>query len=72
MRDLDGVWRVHRESGLLPPMVGVGKIVTGGQGSTRFGPLRAGFDVVGTVRSPIRGAKGNAEVLAVLRPARRA
>ena len=47
MRDLDGVWRVHRESGLLPPMVGVGKIVTGGQGSTRFGPLRAGFDVVG-------------------------
>jgi predicted rRNA methylase YqxC with S4 and FtsJ domains len=30
----------------------------------------AGFDVVGTVRSPIRGAKGNAEVLAVLRPVR--
>jgi 23S rRNA (cytidine1920-2'-O)/16S rRNA (cytidine1409-2'-O)-methyltransferase len=28
----------------------------------------AGFEVVGTVRSPILGAKGNAEVLALLRP----
>src|SRR5687768_17030432 len=29
----------------------------------------AGFEVVATVRSPILGAKGNAEVLALLRPA---
>ena len=28
----------------------------------------AGFDVVGVVESPIKGAKGNAEVLALLRP----
>jgi 23S rRNA (cytidine1920-2'-O)/16S rRNA (cytidine1409-2'-O)-methyltransferase len=28
----------------------------------------AGFDVIGTVASPITGAKGNAEVLACLRP----
>jgi 23S rRNA (cytidine1920-2'-O)/16S rRNA (cytidine1409-2'-O)-methyltransferase len=29
----------------------------------------AGFTVIGTVRSPIKGAKGNAEVLAYLKPA---
>ena len=29
----------------------------------------AGFSLLGTVRSPIKGAKGNAEVLAELRPA---
>jgi 23S rRNA (cytidine1920-2'-O)/16S rRNA (cytidine1409-2'-O)-methyltransferase len=28
----------------------------------------AGFDVAGVTRSPIKGAKGNAEVLALLRP----
>ena len=28
----------------------------------------AGFDVAGTTHSPLKGAKGNAEVLAVLRP----
>lgn len=29
----------------------------------------AGFELLGTVESPIKGAKGNAEVLALLRPA---
>jgi predicted rRNA methylase YqxC with S4 and FtsJ domains len=28
----------------------------------------AGFELVGVVESPIRGAKGNVEVLALLRP----
>jgi 23S rRNA (cytidine1920-2'-O)/16S rRNA (cytidine1409-2'-O)-methyltransferase len=31
---------------------------------------RAGFDLIATVDSPIKGAKGNAEVLALLRPKR--
>ena len=47
MRELDGVWRVQREGGLLPPMLGVSKLVVGGRGWTRLGPFRAGFDVVG-------------------------
>jgi hypothetical protein len=44
---LEGRWRVRRRSGLLPPMLGVTKVVDGARGWTQVGPLRAGFDVVG-------------------------
>ncbi len=58
MRELDGVWRVHRESGLLPPLIGVRKVVAGDHGWTTLGALHAGFDVVGNelrYRGPFRG-----------------
>lgn len=45
---LDGVWRVRRTGGLLPPLVGVTKRIRAGRGETRIGRF-AGvpFDVVG-------------------------
>jgi 23S rRNA (cytidine1920-2'-O)/16S rRNA (cytidine1409-2'-O)-methyltransferase len=45
--------------------------VDGVVAAVRADVVAAGFEVVRTVRSPILGAKGNAEVLAELRPARR-
>ena len=35
----DGLWRVERTGGLLPPMIGVRKRVRGQRGETRVGPL---------------------------------
>jgi hypothetical protein len=47
MADLDGVWRVERESGLLPPF-GLSKIIQGGTGWTRAAGLPvAPFRVAG-------------------------
>jgi hypothetical protein len=37
--DLDGVWNVERVSGLLPPMIGVRKRISGSSGETRLGVL---------------------------------
>jgi hypothetical protein len=46
--ELDGVWNVKRLSGLLPPMAGVHKRISGASGETRIGPLFGiSFDVVG-------------------------
>ena len=39
MPSLDGVWSVRRKSGLLPPMVGVRKLISGDRGETKVGPL---------------------------------
>ena len=39
MGELDGVWRVERVAGLLPPLVGVRKRIRGSHGETRLGPL---------------------------------
>ena len=39
MSDLDGVWRVRRTGGLLPPLVGVTKRISGDRGETRVGRL---------------------------------
>ncbi len=59
MTELDGLWRVRRLSGLLPPMVGVRKRIRGGSGETAVGPLPGvPFDVVGfslRYRAPFRG-----------------
>jgi hypothetical protein len=38
---LDGVWRVRRVGGLLPPMFCVRKYIKDGRGATRVGPLVA-------------------------------
>ena len=59
MAELDGVWDVRRLGGLLPPMLAVRKVVHGGTGETKLGPLPgAPFDVVGLTlryRGPFRG-----------------
>jgi len=44
---LDGVWKVARAGGLLPPLLGVRKRIEGSSGVTSAGPLHAAFDVVG-------------------------
>lgn len=36
---LDGVWKVERTGGLLPPMPGVRKVIDGDRGRTSLGPL---------------------------------
>ena len=57
--ELDGVWSVRRLGGLLPPMLGVHKVIEGSRGQTRLGPLLGvPFDVVGLrlrYRAPFRG-----------------
>jgi len=45
--ELDGKWDVKRSGGLLPPMVGVRKQITGNKGVTTAGPLRLPFRVEG-------------------------
>ena len=48
MCELDGLWQVERTGGLLPPLVGVRKRISGGRGETTVGLLPgAPFDVVG-------------------------
>jgi hypothetical protein len=45
---LDGVWSVQRVSGMLPPLVGVRKRISGTSGRTDVGPVPGvPFDVVG-------------------------
>jgi hypothetical protein len=45
---LDGVWRVERAGGLLPPLIGVQKVIAGGRGRTSLGRLPGvPFEVVG-------------------------
>jgi hypothetical protein len=57
--ELDGVWNVRRVSGLLPPLVGVQKRISGSSGETRLGRLPGiPFDVVGRdlhYRAPFQG-----------------
>jgi len=57
--ELDGIWNVERRGGLLPPLVGVEKRITGSRGETRVGPLPGvPFDVDGLslrYRAPFRG-----------------
>jgi hypothetical protein len=36
---LDGVWEVERTGGLLPPLLGVRKVIDGRRGRTTIGPL---------------------------------
>jgi hypothetical protein len=47
-RRLEGTWNVERRGGLLPPLLGVRKMISGRHGTTRLGILPAArFDVVG-------------------------
>ncbi len=47
MTGLDGVWRVERTGGALPPLYGVRKRIRGVRGETLLGPLALRFRVVG-------------------------
>jgi hypothetical protein len=57
--ELDGVWDVRRRGGLLPPLLGVRKEISGASGTTKIGPVPgARFDVVGLslrYRAPFGG-----------------
>jgi hypothetical protein len=59
MAELDGDWNVRRLGGLLPPLVGVHKTISGSIGETKIGRLPgAPFDVVGLslrYHAPFRG-----------------
>ena len=59
MDGLDGVWKVERTGGALPPLVGVRKRIRGDRGETVAGPLPGmRFDVVGLelrYRTPLTG-----------------
>lgn len=47
-RSLDGVWDVQRTGGLVPPLRGVSKRISGTRGETRVGRLvGVPFEVVG-------------------------
>jgi hypothetical protein len=47
--ELDGDWEVKRVGGVLPPLFGVRKEISGTSGSTKVGPIAClRFDVVGT------------------------
>lgn len=56
---LDGVWKVERTGGLLPPLIGVTKHISRGRGETRIARLPgAPFDVDGLslrYRAPFTG-----------------
>ena len=48
MDDLDGVWKVERTGGFLPPLFGVRKEIHGDHGETKLGRLSGvPFDVLG-------------------------
>jgi hypothetical protein len=45
---LDGVWKVERSGGILPPLIGVRKVISGARGETKVGSLPGvPFDVRG-------------------------
>ena len=47
MSELDGVWKVERVGGALPPMRGVLKRIDGERGVTLAGPVKMRFEVRG-------------------------
>lgn len=58
MQGLDGVWKVERTGGALPPLYGVRKRIRGTRGETLFGPVPVRFAVVGNelrYRAPLLG-----------------
>jgi ferritin-like metal-binding protein YciE len=58
MQGLDGVWKVERTGGALPPLYGVRKRIGGTRGETLFGPVPVRFAVVGNelrYRAPLLG-----------------
>jgi ferritin-like metal-binding protein YciE len=55
---LDGIWDVARTGGLLPPLAGMRKRISGMRGVTMVGPARMSFEVRGNelhYRRPFQG-----------------
>ena len=59
MSELDGLWKVERVKGLLPPLLGVRKRIDGARGETKVGRFPGvSFDVEGRqlrYRAPLLG-----------------
>ena len=59
MGELDGLWKVERTGGLLPPLLAVRKEIRGDRGETKLARLPgAQFDVLGLqlhYRGPLSG-----------------
>ena len=68
MRELDGVWTVERTGGLLPPLLGVRKRISGERGQTRLGPLRIPFEVRGLSLHYTGALRGLVDVLEPAEP----
>ena len=63
-RELDGRWDVKRTSGLLPPLVGVRKHISGSRGETRIGSLLGvPFRVVGRELHYVRPLAGFVDIV---------
>jgi hypothetical protein len=64
MRLLEGVWEVRRTGGLLPPLIGVTKRISGARGETRIaGLLGVPFEVVGSEFRYVRPFTGFVDVV---------
>ena len=55
MAELDGLWSVERVSGVLPPMTGVRKRISGSSGETKLGRLPGAQFVVDGLSLRYRG-----------------
>jgi hypothetical protein len=64
MRELDGEWKVERVGGLLPPLLGVRKRISGDRGETRVaGVTAAPFAVAGLELRYLKVFRGFIDVL---------
>ena len=66
MAPLDGVWKVERLGGFLPPLTGMRKRIHGTRGLTLVGPVRMSFDVRGDELHYRRPFEGFVDVLEVV------
>lgn len=62
-RGLDGHWRVERAGGLLPPLWGVRKEISGERGTTQVGPVGVPFRVEGLTLRYLPPLSGFVDVL---------
>jgi len=63
---LDGVWKVERRGGYLPPLTGMRKRIHGSRGATLVGPVRMPFEVRGHELHYRRPFEGFIDVLEVV------
>jgi hypothetical protein len=62
--DLDGEWTLRRTGGLLPPLIGVRKVIAGDRGATYVGPFpAAAFRVEGLALRYLAPFMGFVDVL---------
>jgi hypothetical protein len=64
--EVDGLWKVRRLGGLLPPLLGMRKRIHGGRGETLLGPVRLPYEVRGNELHYHRPMRGFVDVLEVV------